>query len=150
MTTQAREFAWRLRSWLYRYARDAGRLPTRSELAEGLGASASGVDRALRFLAESAVVVLDGAGEILMAHPFSGVATPFRVRTPLGDYWANCAWDAIAIPLLLETDGRCDTRCPNSGAHIDLAVTGGRVEPAGAVIRLPVPVRRFWDDIGFT
>lgn len=86
-----------------------------------------------------------------MAHPFSAVATPFRVRTPKMDYWANCAWDALAIPLLLDVDGRTQTTCAHSGASIELAVNNGRVEPAGGgVVRFPVPARRFWDDIGFT
>ena len=128
-----------------------GLSPAAPSLARGLGAGADEVDRALALLAEAHVLVLDETGEIWMAHPFSAVETPFHVRTSGTDYWANCAWDALAIPLLLDVDGRTRTTCPRSGAAIDLAVTNGRVEPAdGAVVRFPVPARRFWDDIGFT
>jgi len=144
-------FAWGLRGHLYRRIRESGLVPRRAELGESLGARAGEVDRALALLAEAHVVVLDEAGEVWMAHPFSAVETPFRVRTPGMDYWANCAWDALAIPLLLDVDGRTGTACPQSGAPIDLSVTGGCVDPAGgAVVRFPVPARRFWDDIGFT
>ncbi|MCY3705668.1 MAG: organomercurial lyase [Gammaproteobacteria bacterium] len=143
--------AWRLRGHLYRRIRDSGLVPGRAELGEGLGAAAGEVDQALAFLADAHVLVLDEAGEVWMAHPFSAVETPFRVRTPRTDYWANCAWDALAIPLLLDVDGRTPTTCPQSGAPIDLSVADGRVEPAdGAVVRFPVPARHFWDDIGFT
>ena len=96
------------------------------------------------------VLVLDEHGEVLMAHPFSAVPTPYRVETATRAYWANCAWDAIAIPLLLDTDGRTPTICPGSGERFELTVTGGRLHPAGAVVRFAVPVRDFWDDIGFT
>ena len=142
---------WRLRGHLFRRIRESGLVPGRAELSAELGATAGEVDRALAFLAEAYVLALDETGEVWMAHPFSAVETSFRVRTARTDYWANCAWDALAIPLLLEVDGRTRTACPHSGASIDLAVTNGRVEPAGgAVVRFPVPARRFWDDIGFT
>ncbi len=150
MTTPPGAFAWRLRGHLYRRTRDSGAVPTRAELCADLHATADEVDEALRFLAARYVLALDEAGEVWMAHPFSAVPTPYRVETAIGDYWANCAWDALAIPITLGTDGRIRTRCPHSDAPIDLVVAGGRVEPRGTVVLLPVPARNFWDDIGFT
>lgn len=143
-------FAWRLRGDLYRETRRTGAVPPRAELGTRLGATASQVDQALRFVADAHALVLDEHGEVLMAHPFSAVPTAYRVETPTGAYWANCAWDAIAIPLLVGTDGRSATRCPGSGARFDLTVTQGRIGPPSAVVRFPVPARAFWDDIGFT
>ena len=142
--------AWRLRGHLYRRIRQAGAVPTRAELGARLDASERGIADALGFLADAHVLALDGHGEVLMAHPFSAVPTPYRVETAARAYWANCAWDAIAIPLILGTDGRTPTACPQSGARFDLSVTGSRVGPKGAVVRFAVPVRAFWDDIGFT
>ena len=150
MTPPAEAFAWRLRGHLYRRIRDTGTVPSRAELAAGLAAADIEVDQALRFLADTCVLALDEHGEVWMAHPFSAVPTPFRVETPIGAYWANCAWDALAIPLLLNTDGRTRASCPQSGTRLDLTTTGGRAGPRGAVVRLAVPVRDFWDDIGFT
>ena len=143
-------FAWRLRGHLYRRTRDSGAVPTRAELCAGLRATAGEVDAALSFLADRYVLALDKTGEVWMAHPFSAVPTPYRVETATGDYWANCAWDALAIPITLDTDGRTRARCPHSDAVIDLVVAAGRVEPSGTVVLLPVPARNFWDDIGFT
>ena len=149
LDTGSEAFAWRLRGHLYRRIRESGVVPSRAGLQK-LGAAAGEVDRALGFLAGAHVLALDEAGEVWMAHPFSAVPTPYRVETPIGDYWANCAWDAIAIPLILDTDGRTPTVCPHSGVRFDLTVVDGRVGPAGSVVRLPVPARDFWDDIGFT
>lgn len=150
MTTPGDDFAWRLRGHLYRRTRDNGAVPTRAELSADLRATADEVDEALRFLADRYVLALDDAGEVWMAHPFSAVATPYRTETAIGDYWANCAWDALAIPITLDTDGQIKARCPHSDAPIDLEVAGGCVEPRGTVVLLPVPARNFWDDIGFT
>ena len=142
--------AWRLRGHLYRRTRKTGTVPTRAELCTRLRATDSRISDAMRFLADSRVLVLDEHGEVLMAHPFSAIPTPYRVETPVGEFWANCAWDAIAIPIILDTDGRTRAWCPRSGAIIDLVVAGGCVEPGGTVVLLPVPARNFWDDIGFT
>ncbi len=143
-------FAWRLRGRLYCWIRRTGAVPTRTELGNHCHATVTRVGEALRFLADAHALVLDDSGEILMAHPFSAVPTPYRVETPAGAYRANCAWDAIAIPLLLGTEGRTPTTCPQSGARFELVVARGGVRPRGAVVRFAVPVRRFWDDIGFT
>lgn len=150
MTPPAEAFAWRLRGHLYRRIRDTGTVPSRAELAADVGAAAAEIDRALRFLTDAYVLALDDHGEVWMAHPFSAVPTPYRVETPAAAYWANCAWDALAIPLLVRTDGRTRTSCPQSGARFDLTMTRGRAGPQDAVVRLAVPVRDFWDDIGFT
>lgn len=150
MTAPAEAFAWRLRGHLYRRIRDTVAVPSRAELAADVGAADTEIDRAFRFLADACVLALDEHGEVWMAHPFSAVPTSYRVETPIGAYWANCAWDALAIPLLCGTDGRTRTRCPHSGTHFDLTMTRGRAGPRGAVVRLAVPVRDFWNDIGFT
>lgn len=150
MSATPSDFAWRMRGHLFRAIRERGATPTPSELAAGLRVPLERVTRALESLAAAHVLVLDSAGSVLMAHPFAGTRTGFRVETPSGSYWANCAWDALAIPLLLGTDGVTPTRCPGTGEAFDLAVRAGCVGPAGAVVRFPVPARRFWDDIHFT
>ena len=146
----AEAFAWRVRGSLYRQTRETGAVPTRGELGVRLDAPDAQIAAALRFLADAHVLVLDEQGDVRMAHPFSAVPTPYRVETPAGAYWANCAWDAVAIPLLLATDGRAPTICPQSGVPFDLSVAGVRAGPTGAVVRFLVPARSFWDDIGYT
>ena len=85
-----------------------------------------------------------------MAHPFSAVPTPFPVQTAERSYWANCAWDALAIPALLDVDAEIRTQCADCNEPMTLRVQGGQVDPADAVVHLAVPVRRFWENVGYT
>ena len=150
MSATLPEFAWRVRGHLFRSIRDRRAMPTPGEVAGALDASPGRVGRALAALSAAHVLVLDPRGSILMAHPFAGAPMGFRVETPRGSYEANCAWDALAIPFLLGTDGSSRTRCPETGEAFDLTVRGGAAGPPGAVVRFPVPARRFWDDVRFT
>src|SRR2546422_6447848 len=47
--------------------------------------------------------LVPGTQRILMAFPFSAIATPFRVTRPVigRRYYANCAWDAVAFHSML-------------------------------------------------
>jgi len=49
------------------------------------------------------IALLTGTQRILMAFPFSSIVTPFRVKVAGKDkeYFANCAWDAVAIHVTL-------------------------------------------------
>ena len=47
------------------------------------------------------ISLVPGTARILMAFPFSAIATPFRVTVDEDRYFANCAWDAIAFHAML-------------------------------------------------
>ena len=142
---------WSVRAHVYRALAESGASPSVDAIAQDLGRPRGLVTQALEGLAALRALALDpNTGEVWMAHPFSAVETRFVVTTSLRSYYANCDWDAISIPLLLGVDGFSTTRCPQSGAGIRLEVSHGRLLPVEGVIRYPVPVGRFWDDIGFT
>jgi hypothetical protein len=71
-------------------------------------------------------LVLDRAGEVRMALPFSNVETAYLVESDGRAWPANCAWDALAIPRLLGLErARLVDR---GGAHrpgTSLTVTAG-------------------------
>src|SRR5437870_13486212 len=58
--------------------------------------------------------LVSGTQRILMAFPFSAVATPFRVTRPVigRRFYATCAWDAVAFHSMLLELTRIDGRCP--------------------------------------
>ncbi|HEU4320406.1 MAG TPA: organomercurial lyase [Acidimicrobiia bacterium] len=110
--------------------------------------SSLGLDReetedSLDRLAAEHRLVLDDERRVVMAHPFSGVDTGHTATIGDRTYWANCAWDALALLALL---GDGVARCPNG---IEWYVEDGVVSPAG-FIHLLVPARHFWDDVVFT
>lgn len=112
-------------------------------LAERSGRPKGSVADALTRLTAEHRLALTAEGDVWMAHPFSGVETGYR--SVIGDrsWFANCAWDALAILSLLG-DGRAE------GPHgLVWEVRDGTVEPDG-VVHLLVPAAHFWDDVGFT
>lgn len=112
-------------------------------LAEEHGWDMGDVAAALAQLEGDHRIALTEDGNVMMAHPFSGVATPYRAV--VGEAWwhANCAWDALAILALLG-DGHAEG--PDG---LRWVVSKGVVEPNG-IVHLLVPARRFWEDVGFT
>ncbi|NND84538.1 MAG: hypothetical protein HKN46_05255, partial [Acidimicrobiia bacterium] len=92
------------------------------------------------------LVLHPGTTRVWMAHPFSGVDTGYTATIGNRTWWANCAWDSLAILALL---GEGIARGHGPRGRIRWTVADGTVEPEGW-IHLVVPARRFYDDIGFT
>ena len=96
------------------------------------------------------IALVKGTARILMAFPFSAVATAFRVEVDERRYFANCAWDAIAFHAMLGSPVRVESFCHHCAAPIRLELSGGqtvRAEPEDALVYLAVPAARWWDDI---
>jgi hypothetical protein len=140
-----------VRHAVYRHFVDTGGAPAKQELAAALGVPGAAVEASLRRLEAAHMLVLaPGTAEIWMAHPFSAVPTLYPVHAGGRRCWANCAWDALAIPALLGVDADTKTRCPDCGERLALRTRGGEMEPTDAVVHFAVPPRRFWENIGFT
>jgi hypothetical protein len=74
----------------------------------------------------------------------------YRFFASSGRYWANCAWDALGIPVVLGSDSRTPTRCAGTGGPVELGVEHGRLRFTGGFVHFAVPPRDFWVNIGFT
>ena len=114
-----------------------------------------GRDEAYRVLQdlESArhVRLVPGTQRILMAFPFSAVATPFRVTAEKGRrYFANCAWDAIALHATLEEDVRIDSHYHDCATDLGFELRAGQVREAShpdILVHISIPAAHWWDDI---
>lgn len=88
---------------------------------------------------------------ILMAFPFSAIATPFRVRLADGrSYFANCAWDAVAFHVMLRQPVWIDSYCYHCGKPLSFQVSHAteRSEwPASPLVYLALPAAAWWKDI---
>lgn len=136
----------------------AGDHPSVASVAAALGideaAAAASFDR---LAAGRAIVLGSDSRDLLMAAPFAGTPTDHRVHVGERTHYANCVWDALGIPAMLQAAGRpasakITTRCPDCAAAIHLVVEGSQVtaEPDEPVAHFAVPAARWWEDIGFT
>ena len=105
-------------------------------------------------LAAEKWIVLDNAGRLRMAHPFSAVMTGFVVTCGARRWFANCAWDALTVMAMVRATEAVPlvfhTHCGGSGEPMRIEVND--TGPAGGEARLhfAVPIRDWWKDIAFT
>jgi len=138
-----------VRIHVYDVTMATGRPPLAAEIAKHFGATRDEATSTLQRLAEGRVLVLQSDGEILMAAPFSAVVTPFAVRAGGVSYFANCIWDALGIPVMLNRDGGIETSCGDCGHAMTIRIESGSVHGDG-VIHFALQARQWWNDIVFT
>jgi hypothetical protein len=142
---------WEVRTAVYRHFLQTGRAPTSEDLAGALNRAASVVEKSLvRLDRYHHLVLAPGTHNLWMANPFSARPTDFPVEAGDIRYWANCAWDALGIPVILARDTWTRTRCAETGTPIEFGVKSGRLQAGEEVIHFVVPARAFYDNIGFT
>lgn len=136
----------RFRTEIYKTFAATGEAPSTARLAEWAGGP-SAAESALRRLHEAHALVLDKSGAIRMALPFSAVATDHEVVGGDQAWWANCAWDALAIPTALGLDARIEARWLDSGEPVALDIVDGEPTSLDGFVHFAFPARRWWDDI---
>jgi Alkylmercury lyase len=140
-----------IRHWIYSRIVRTGSVPSIRDISRERGETPVEIGQSLRRLGEiHAFALVPESGEIWMAHPFSAVPTPYRVSTARGGYWANCAWDAMAIPWLLGVDAKVEARCPDCAETLTLEFSGGELRDGHGVVHFAIPPKRFWQNVGFT
>lgn len=121
------------------------RAPTDAELAEAAGLSEAQVRDELQALHDQRMLVLDDAGQIWMANPFSAVPTDYIAVVNGRRHFGNCIWDALGIVAMLGGIGRVE----KGDLRVECAIR--RVSaPREYVVHFLVPAREWWADIGFT
>ena len=97
------------------------------------------------------IALVKGTHRILMAFPFSAVATPFAVHARGRTYFANCSWDAVAFHAMLGEDPvDIDSYCQHCAEPIRIEFRAGRavrVEPAATTVYLALRPTEWWTDI---
>jgi hypothetical protein len=147
----ALELDSRVRLAVYRHFVRSGLAPTPRDIGDEVGASPAAIADSFERLAAAHDLVLDPATRSLwMAMPFSAVPTSFRVTTPAGEWWANCAWDALGISAMLQAPAEITATCPGCGDPPPVRTTGSALSSGSGVVHFAVPAALWWDDIGFT
>lgn len=136
---------------IYRFFVQSGLAPRPADLAGQLGLSEPAVRRALLELRAARVLWLEPDGiSIRMAAPFSGVPTRHRVMVGGVRYFANCAWDALGIPVALQRPGVVESSCSQTGEALRLDVSQTGPPPCDWVFHSLVPAAHWWRDLVFT
>jgi Alkylmercury lyase len=144
------ELDFRVRHAIYRTFAEGG-IPLSATLANTLGLPLDDIRHAYARLHEAHALVLDPqTSEVRMALPFSAVATPHRVICGDRSWFANCAWDAFAIPPLMQCKARVESACADCDMPMAYQIEGDDLRDAHGVVHFAVPAARWWDDIGFT
>ncbi len=140
----------RVRLFVFQHFVDAGKAPSRLEIAHQMAISGEALASSFERLADGKALVLQPAsGEVLMAEPFSAVPTAFEVEVGGRRWWGNCIWDALGIPAALGEDARVRTSCGDCNEAMELEVRDGELLPAESVVHYAVPVHRWWEDVIF-
>ena len=139
---------WEMRAFIYQHFAETTRPPrveeTASRFALTQGEAASAYEELHR---NHAMYLKPGTHEILMANPFSGVETPFKVHANGKTYFANCAWDSLGIPAALQTEAEVEAACAQSGEAIRLRVREQQVRGSDALVHFLIPFRKWYDDL---
>jgi hypothetical protein len=96
------------------------------------------------------ILVHPESGEIWMAGPFAAAKTDYKVMAGNRTYYANCAWDMLGIPMILNKPVRIHTKCTDCGAAMTIEGNPEQPPTEQAVVHFLVPARRWYEDIGFT
>lgn len=145
------EFDVRVKLAVYGHFAETGRRPTPDAVAERVGSDSGSVIDAYQRLRALRVLVLEGDGSsIRMAPPFSGVPTQHVVESSGVRYFANCAWDALGVPVALHRQAMVHSRCEASGEPLQLDVGVDGPGPSDWLFHSLVPAAKWWNDIVFT
>jgi len=107
---------------------------------------------ALERLAAARHIVLDDDLRIVMAHPFASIPLGFAVMGRTTLWWGGCAWDAFAVPHLVDREPEVlvSTRCPACGAPHAWVVDRDAAPPGDQVAHFLTPTAHMWDDVVHT
>jgi hypothetical protein len=141
----------RVRLFIFDHFLENAAPPVVEQVMNEFSLSRSDAADALRDLeAARHIALVKGTARILMAFPFSAIATPFRVTTRGQTYVANCAWDAIAFHAMLGTDVRVESFCHHCAQPIEVELRGGHatlVNPPESLVYLALRPTEWWSDI---
>lgn len=140
-----------LRIFVYDHLVATGLPPTLAEIAQNFGITPPDARRDLAALQiGKTILVHPESGEIWMAGAFASTRTDYEVVAGDRTYWANCAWDMLGIPMILNAPAQVHTKCTDCGSPMTIDCDPSYPPTENAVVHFLVPARHWYEDIGFT
>jgi hypothetical protein len=148
---QLTDLEWKIRRDVYTFWVEHERPPSIDETAGRFGISPANARTSYQRLEEAHQWLLDKDGDqIRMAFPLSAVPTSYRVLVGDQSLWANCAWDSLGIPAMLDADAQVEARDPLTEELVRYEVREGVLRAPQSVVHFALPVRRWYDDLVHT
>jgi hypothetical protein len=142
---------WEIRAFVYRHFAETTQPPQVDETAALFALTHEEAVSAYEELHQHhAFFLKPGTHEILMANPFSGGQTSFKVHADDKTYFANCAWDTLGIPAALHVDGEIEAACAQSGESIRLSVANQQISKSDVLVHFLLPFKSWYNDLTFT
>jgi alkylmercury lyase-like protein len=142
---------WDVRVFVYQHFAETTKPPHLEETASHFALTHSEAASAYEELhRRHAFFLKPGTQDILMANPFSGMDTPFKVYANEKTYFVNCAWDSFGIPAALHVDAVIEASCAQSGVPIQLSVIDQQVKDSDVLVHFLLPFRDWYNDLTFT
>jgi len=142
---------WQVRHFVYNHFADTTHPPSVEETARRFNISTKEAGDDYQELNNRHQFFLDPSTvNIRMAWPFSAMPTDFKVHANGRTYYANCAWDMLGIPVVLQSDATADAICTESNDAVQLEIKNGQVTNRDLLIHFPVAFSHWYDDLVFT
>ena len=153
---------WQVRHFVYNHFADTTLAPSVDDTAAHFNISPAEVGELYKELNNRHAFFLEPETlTVRMAWPFSAVPTIFKVYANGKTYYANCAWDMLGIPVLLQSDAIIEAVCTESNQLVQLEIRNGNIAQGGVpaaedggesslLIHFPLPFARWYDDLTFT
>jgi hypothetical protein len=151
MTDLDENLIWQVRFFILHYFLANTRPPEVEEAAAHFQIDPEAAKSVYQELHRRDAIYLEpGTERIRMAFPFSGVPTPYRVHAQGKSYWANCAWDALAIPAAMHCEADIETSFADSQLPVFLMVRDGQIVHHGEVVHFLLPFLQWYNDLAYT
>lgn len=143
------EVVERVRRAIYDTFAREGHPPSRQQTQDLAAVDDAQLNEAVAELVAQRQLVLDSAGDIVMAHPFTTVNLGFSVMGERTLWWGGCAWDSFAIPNLVKDEPSVlvATICPACRRALAWTVTRSGPPQGSEVAHFLVPMGKAWNDV---
>jgi hypothetical protein len=139
---------WQVRLFVYSFFVENERPPTYLEAAENFKLSAEEARETYHRLHDFHTLFLEpGTDSIRIANPLSAIPTNYLVHIKGKKLWANCAWDSLGIPAMLNTDGEIVATNPLSHEAVTYSIQAGELISDNGLVHFPLPFTRWYDDL---
>ena len=146
-----------VRTYIFDHFEEHATAPVLEQIMRKFGVNRASAFKVLTDLQSARhIALLTGTQRILMAFPFSSIVTPFRVKVAgkEKEYFANCAWDAVAIHVALGKEQWISSYCHYCAEDIKIHLKDQRVISQHSnnqpLVYLTLPASKWWENILLT